>query len=478
LPLDPFSSAHLPTPSNLNWTLAPDGLLRRYDHIYVPNSNDLCLRILQYNHDHILTRHFGQNKTLEHVRLKYFWPNLRTFIQNYCKSCTTCMHSKSQHHKPYGILQQLPIPEKPWNSISMDFIEQLPALSRFTSILVVVDRLSKQALFIPMTDTINSMELAQLFVIHVFSKHGVPEHITLDCGSEFVSRFFRSLGTALDMKLHFTSDYHPEGDGQTERINQTLEQYLRIFTNYQQDNWSDLLPLAEFAYNNSPNASTGVSPFFANKGYHPNISVHPERDLASQRARDFVVDLDELHKTLREQISLAQKCYQGPADAQHALPPVIQVGDQVFVKSDHIRTTQPSRKLAEKYLGPFEIIAKPSRQSYTLRLPQHLRSIHPVFHVSQLEPLKPNVIPNRTQPPLPPLAVDGELEYEIAEVLDSKIDNRRWTCKLLYLVRWSGYEGTDEETSWVLATELEHVQEVVTDFHTRYPSKPGPFSPL
>ena len=360
----------------------------------------------------------------------------------------------------------------------MDFIEQLPASSGFTSILVVVDRFSKQSIFIPTTDTITSAELARLFVTHVFSKHGVPEHVTSDRGSEFVSRFFRSLGTALDMRLHFTSGYHPEGDGQTERVNQTLEQYLRIFCNYQQDNWSDLLPLAEFAYNNAPNATTGVSPFFTNKGYHPNISVHPERDLASQRARDFVIDLDELHSMVREQILLAQKRYQGPADARRTPPPPVEVGDQVYVKSEHIRTTRPSKKLAEKYLGPFEVIAKPGRQSYTLRLPQHLRSIHPVFHVSQLEPHTQSTIPNRTEPPPPPIAVDGELEYEIAEVLDSKIDNRRRTCKLLYMVRWSGYEGTDEETSWILATELDHAQEAVLDFHARYPSKPGPLRTL
>jgi hypothetical protein len=108
------------------------------------------------------------------------------------------------------------------------------------------------------------------------------------------------------MKIHFTSGYHPEGDGQTERLNQTLEQYLRIFCNYQQDNWSGLLPLGEFAYNNAPAASTGVSPFFANKGYHPNITVHPERELASRRAHEYVVDLDELHAELRHQLTEAQ----------------------------------------------------------------------------------------------------------------------------------------------------------------------------
>src|SRR6266481_3353273 len=133
------------------------------------------------------------------------------------------------------------------------------------SILVIIDCLSKQLLFIPTYDTIMSQQLAQLFFLHVFSKHGVPSHVTSDCGSEFVSHFFWSLGTALDMRLHFTSGYHPKGDGQTERNNQTLEQYLRVYCNYQQDNWAKLLPLAEFTYNHMPSATTGITPFFANK---------------------------------------------------------------------------------------------------------------------------------------------------------------------------------------------------------------------
>ena len=118
----------------------------------------------------------------------------------------------------------------------MDFIEQLPPSSGYTSILVVVDRLSKQAIFIPTYDTITSAQLAHLFVLHVFSKHGVPLHVTSDRGSEFVSHFFRSLDKALDMKLHFTSRCHPEGDCQTEQTNQTLEQYLWVHCNYQEGN--------------------------------------------------------------------------------------------------------------------------------------------------------------------------------------------------------------------------------------------------
>src|SRR5882724_1798601 len=148
--------------------------------------------------------------------MHYYWPRLPVFIKDYCKSYTICSHAKPVHHKPYGLLKQLPILEKPWNSISMDFIEKLPPSSSYTSILVIVDHLSKQSLFIPTRDTITSPQLAQLFVLHGFSKHGVLSHVTSDRGMEFVSHFFRSLGTVLDMKIHFTSGYHPEGNGQIE----------------------------------------------------------------------------------------------------------------------------------------------------------------------------------------------------------------------------------------------------------------------
>jgi len=165
-----------------------------------------------------------------------------------------------------------------------------------------------------------SAELARLFVIHIFSKHGVPSHIMSDRSSEFVSHFFCSLGTALDMRLYFSSRYYLETNGQAEWTNQTLKQYLCIYCNYQQDNWSKLLPLAEFAYNNAPSATTGVSPFFTNKGYHPNLSIYPERDIASFRARDFVLNLDELQDTLKEEIAKAQRQYQPSPDLRQRQP--------------------------------------------------------------------------------------------------------------------------------------------------------------
>ena len=187
----------------------------------------------------------------------------------------------------------------------MDFIEKLPSSSGFDTILVIVNWLTKQVIFISAHDTITSMDLACLFVLHMFSKHSVPSHVSSDRGSEFVSNFFRSLGTTFNMWLHFTSGYHPEGDGQTEYMNQNLEQYLYIYCNYQQDNWSELLFLAEFAYNSALSATTSVSPFFANKEYYLNITVHPKRDIASSQACNFAIDLNELQSTLKAKISVA-----------------------------------------------------------------------------------------------------------------------------------------------------------------------------
>jgi len=150
------------------------------------------------------------------------------------------------------------------------------------------------------------------------------------------------------------------------------------------------LPLAEFAYNNAPSATTGISLFFANKGYHPNLIVYPEQDIASFCTRDFIVDLDELQSTLKEEIARAQRQYQPSADSCRQQPPDFQVRGSVFVKSQYFWTMRPSKKLSKKYLRPYEIIAQPSPQSFTLRLPDTMRAVHPVFHVSMLKPSTPN----------------------------------------------------------------------------------------
>src|SRR6266705_1542456 len=157
--------------------------------------------------------------------------------------------------------------------------------------------------------------------------------------------------------------------------------------------------------------------------------------------------------------------------------PAFGVGSSVFVKAKYFRSTRPSKKLSKKSLGPFEIIVQPGTHSCTLQLPETMRAIHPVFHVSQLEPSIPNMIPNHVQPPPPPIEINSEPKFKITEILNSKINCWQCNCKLLYLVRWLGYEGMEDKTSWLLATELGHASDLVSDFHSRYPDKLGPHHP-
>ena len=194
----------------------------------------------------------------------------------------------------------------------------------------------------------------------------------------------------------------------------------------------------------------------------------------SPGAWEFITDLDELHQHLQETMSAAQLQYQGTTDVHRLPAPEFPISSQAFVKAQLFQTTRPSKKLADKFLGPYEVRLQPGTHSVTLRLPDNLRAVHPVFHVSMLEPTTPNTIPDRVQPPPPPVFVDGEPEFEIAEILDSKVTQWHHNCKLLYLVCWTRYAGTDEETSWILSMELGNTPELVMDYHAAYPAKPGP----
>lgn len=355
----------------------------------------------------------------------------------------------------------------------MDFIEQLPLSSEFDAILVIVDQLSKQVILIPCNIHITVPQLTQLLLIHVFSKHGVLSHVMCDRGTEFISAFFRSLGELLNMEMHYTSGYHPSANGQTEHMNQTVEQYIRIFCAYQQDDWDRLLPLAEFALNNAPNASTGTSPFFANNGYNPAITVHPERDVANMYAKDSAVDLQDLHQFLCEQREFTQSRYKETGDCVRAPYPGIKVGDQVFVSAKYLNTGQPTKKFTETFLSPYKVIGKPSAASYTIWLPKALTRVHPVFHVSQLEPHFPNPFAGHEEtPPAAVKIINSNEHFEVKQIVDSKID---WCykTKLRYLVEWLGYENTDEQFSWVSTDDID-APEHIENFHCRYPAKPSP----
>src|SRR5882672_9092708 len=265
--------------------------------------------------------------------------------------------------------------------------------------------------------------------------------------------------------------YHPETDRQAERVNQILEQYLRIYINYQQDNWVDFLPLAEFTYNNTSHSATMVTPFFANKGFHPKIEVSLE-SVVSDAAHSVASDLKKLHQYLHDQIAHALKQYEVHS-APHRLPfPPFQVGDTIWLDTRNIKTTRPSKKLDHCFLGPFLIIERVSLHVFRLGLSLALSRIHPVFHVSLLQPTSSSVIPARVVDPPPPIELDDSDEWEVNRILDSKVDRHCKGPGLFYLVEWKGFDNTPDATSWEPPEHLANVTDLVQAFHRAYPNKP------
>ncbi|SOV09588.1 uncharacterized protein UDID_19016 [Ustilago sp. UG-2017a] len=432
-------------------------LLTYQDSVCVPEVDDLRLLIVQDCHDSPAAGHPGRRKTLSLVRQSFFWLGMSKFVHSFVDSCETCRRIKAVRHKPYGHLKSLPVPPHPWSSISMDLIEQLPPLSDFTAILIVVDRLTKMAIFVPTTNELDAPKLAKLFLRHVYSKHGLPTLIVSDRGSEFTSHFWRSLSTLLGIETHFSSAYHPQPDGQTECINQVLEQFLRGYSNHLQTDWSNLLPLAEFSYNNAEHASTQLTLFFPNYGYHPRFSfdnTDPASLALVPATCSYADQLKQLHEYVCGELVKANSQSAEQFDKRRLPAPQFQPGDRVWLSADNICSLRPTKKLDYRHLGPFSVSEVISSHAYRLQLPPSMK-IHNVFHVDRLEPYVANTIPNRVQPPPPPCKVD-----------------HRYCDPLFYLVCWVGY-GPDHN-SWEPASNLTHASDLIAEFHTVNPTRPSP----
>jgi len=189
---------------------------------------------------------------------------MHLYIKKYVTGCDTCQHNKGSNHKPYGLLNPLSVPEQPWASISVDFITQLPPSKGFTAIHVSVDHFTKMANFAPTTDNVDAEGTVALFLQNVFSLHGLPNNVVFDQGVTFTAKFTQEVLKVFKVQQNLSTAYHLQTDGQTEFTNAILEQYLQCYVDYQQSDWSSLLPLAKFAYNNTAQSSTQVMPFFAN----------------------------------------------------------------------------------------------------------------------------------------------------------------------------------------------------------------------
>ena len=270
----------------------------------------------------------------------------------------------------------------------------------------------------------------------------------------------------LGIHANRSSAFHPQTDGQTERLNSVLEQYLRMYCDYQQTDWASLLPMAEFSYNNSKHSATTLSPFYANYGYHPRMSLLPTSPESNTPAADaYVRRLREAQVTLQRELLKARKAMELSANRRRRPAPDLLPGQKVWLLRRHVSTTRPSSKLDVRRLGPFAVIGPIGKSAFRLDLPPSMK-IHPVFHVSLLEPHVGNTFRGRVVEVPLPIQVEGLQEFEVNKVLDSKFRRR----KLFYFVDWVGYDVSDR--SWEPATNLSHAQSAVDDFHLQYPSRP------
>ena len=381
---------------------------------------------------------------------------MRQEIYDYVDRCDTCQRNKSPRHKPFGLLQPLPVPTRPWSSLSMDFIVKLPKSKGFDFIFVVVCRFTKQAHFIPSIESMSSSDLADLYINNIFKLHGLPDDIVSDRGPVFRSKFWLSLLESLKIKSKLSTAFHPQTDGQTERVNQSIEQYLRCYTNFSQDDWSRLLPHAEFAYNNTMSSTTKVSPFFANLGFHPRMEYCFSSNPNTPAVQDHLKTLQDLFPILKDELRHAQDRMKFYADKDRQ-DHFFKINDSVWLLNRNIRSLRPSSKLDHKRLGPFRIVKQINPVTFELELPSSYR-IHNAFHVSLLEPVSAEYSKNQTPPP-PPVPIAETEEYYVNKLIDIKyVDNVPF-----YLVNWYGF--TDADNTWEPIECLTGCDELLQEFH-------------
>jgi hypothetical protein len=392
------------------------------------------------------------------VQRGYWWKGMKSSVHEYVSRCHDCQLNKSGNHRPHGLLQPLEIPERPWSHISVDFVTGLPPVGplQFDTITVFVDRLSKMVHYVPCVEKLPAADFAQLFMHNVFRLHGLPLHIVSDRDPRFTSVFWKEVTEALGMQRGFSTAFHPQTDGQTERMNRTMEEMLRHFITPMKGDWVAALPMLEFAYNNSYNATVKSTPFRLNSGLNP---LHPASTLADRQyavpaAEQFVVKMQDELKRAKQCMLDAQTRMKSTAD-KYRKDITFKVDDDVLLATKNLKLKGNNpRKLLPRFIGPFKVLKCVGKVSYKIGLPDHMK-IHNVFHVSLLHPYKSDG--KRHMPP--PELVDGEYEFTVQSITAHRVSVvggkrlRAKRTKVEYLVSWDGY-GREHDT-WEPAIVVE-----------------------
>jgi hypothetical protein len=455
--------------SKLNLSIKGGLLYYKDDRIYIPNNSKLRSNIIHECHDTPTSGHLGKDKTIDQVKRRFYWFRMDSEIQKYVVSCDLCQRNKPSQRSKIGLLKPLPIPEYPWQQISMDLITQLPRSKLGNDAIVVfVDKLTKMVHYIPTTTNVTAPKLAKIVLKDVCRIHGIPESILSDRDPRFTANFWRSLWDQLGTKLVMSTAYHPQTDGQTERANRTLEEMLRSYVNINHSDWDEYLSVLEMAYNNSKQISTGFSPFYLNLGKEINMPIdivlNKIRSCKNPEAADRIKELHNNLKIAKDNIIKSQQRQVHYAD-KHRRDIIFKVGDLVLLSTEHLKLVGDNRsiKFSNKNIGPFKILKVIGTNAYELELPPQMK-IHPVINVSRLLPYRDGLLshPHRykiNNRPLPDIQEDGSEEYEVEYILAKR---GNIGSRIEYLIKWKGYPLW--ESSWIKKSQLDNAKDVIADY--------------
>ena len=273
-----------------------DNLVLKEEKIYVPKDEELRVEIIRLHHDVPAAGHGGRWKTVELVTRNYWWLGVTRDVGKYVEGCDLCQRMKNRTEELAGKLKLSEVPKKSWSHLTVDFITKLPVVAGKDAVLVVCDRLSKMTHFVATTEGTSAEGLARLFQDNVWKLHGLPESVVLDRGPQFVAELTKELNKMLGIQTKLSTAFHSQTDGQTERMNQELEQYLRFFIEHRQKDWPEWLAVAEFAINNKAHTATKVLPFMANYGKEIRMGGDIRKKGKVKSATEFVERMKKVHE--------------------------------------------------------------------------------------------------------------------------------------------------------------------------------------
>ena len=452
-----------------DWEETDDGVVTWQGRIYVPKDRDLRGQVIQAHHDTVLAGHPGRYKTQELITRNYWWPGISRDVRTYVTGCEKCQATKAHRSKPVGPLHPHDAPTEPWETIGTDLIGELPESGGYNAISVTVDHFTKRVRLVPTHMSLTSEGMARIYRDRIFPIHGLPRKIVHDRGPQYHSQFMKELYRLLGIQGNFTTAYHPQTNGQTERMNQEIEHYLRVFVNYHQSDWDQWLPTAEFVLNDREHTATKTTPFFADNGRHPYKGTAPKMTSKNQTAQEFADGMKKVREEVGAALKKAAEDMKKYYDRKRTETVEYKPGDMVWLEGTNLSTDRPAKKMGDKRFGPFKVVKKVGHSSYKLTLPRTWKNIHPVFNEVLLSPYHPPEFPSQPRNTRPPPVVEGEEpEWEVEEIVNS----RTYRGAFRYKVQWKGY-GAHEQT-WEPISNVEHAAEAIAEFHRRFPNKPKP----